>query len=284
MAVELHTIDHRLLTKQVKILLVGAGGTGSRILERLMCLHKALVAKGHPHGLNVTVADADDVSPANVGRQAFYNCDIGENKACVLVNRINMHLEDVEWDAYPEKITGKERLQDYDIVIGAVDNRAARKAILTGLTNLGYGTRYWLDTGNRRADGQVVLGQVAARATSEEVMRLPHAGELYPELVDVSLEDADDTPSCSLAEALEKQSLFINPTVADFAVNLLWKLFTEGSIDTHGALINLDRVMVMPLRVDPDVWARYGVKRKKPITKPSEKSVGKKKEPQAVPA
>lgn len=54
-----HKIDPSLLTKQVEILLVGAGGTGSRMLEKLMCLHKAMKAKGHPHGLKVLVLDPD---------------------------------------------------------------------------------------------------------------------------------------------------------------------------------------------------------------------------------
>ena len=87
-----HYLNGELLARPVNILLVGAGGTGSRILERLVCLHKALKAKGHPGGLKVTVVDPDIVSNANVGRQAFYSCDVGRYKADVLVNRVSMAL------------------------------------------------------------------------------------------------------------------------------------------------------------------------------------------------
>lgn len=252
----------KLLTKRVEILLVGAGGTGSRILEKLVCLHRALIAKGHPQGLMVTVVDPDTVSAANIGRQAFYSGDIGCYKADVLVNRANMALGDVRWKSEIAKLDTRAGLEPFDLVIGAVDNRAARLGILRGLENCMSGSRYWLDTGNRSNDGQVVLGEVPSRKRqTDDKARLPHIGELYPQLIDPAAEDPDEGPSCSLAEALEKQSLYINSAVSDFAMNILWNLFTDGQIDTHGAFINLKRMMVTPLRADPSVWGRFGVKR-----------------------
>lgn len=257
-----HVLKAELLTRAVDVLLVGAGGTGSRMLEKLVALHRALKAKGHPGGLRVTVVDPDTVSPANIGRQAFYPGDVGSFKCDVLVNRANMALENVCWTAQPALLDTRACLDGYDLVIGAVDNRAARLAILRGLENCAGGTRYWLDTGNRSSDGQVVLGQVPSRRkTTDDTMRLPHIAEFYPELIDSAAEDKDNTPSCSLAEALDKQSLYINTTVSDFAANLLWMLFTEGSLDTQGVFINLKRMMVTPLRADPEVWSRFGIVR-----------------------
>lgn len=257
-----HTIHAKLLQKPVNVLLVGAGGTGSRMLEKLVCLHRAIKAKGHPFGLNVVLMDPDTVSTANIGRQAFYPGDVGAYKSVVLINRANMALDDAMWTSSTEKLDTRTNLATVDIVIGAVDNRAARLGILRGLESPMSGTRYWLDIGNRRADGQAILGEVTSdREVKDDLLRLPHVGELYPELIDPAFEDIDDTPSCSLAEALEKQSLFINPTVSDFAANLLWLLFTQGRIDTHGAFVNLDRMMVTPLRIDPEVWKRFGVVR-----------------------
>lgn len=269
----MHRLPARFLTAQVRILLVGAGGTGSRILEKLVCLHRALIAKGHPYGLTVTVVDPDTVSPANIGRQAFYPGDVGCAKADVLVNRANMMLGDVTWESVVAKLDTRSGVDKFDMVIGAVDNRAARLGILRSLENCSAGVRYWLDTGNRANDGQVVLGEVPSRKrTTDDKLRLPHVGELYPQLIDPAAEEPDQGPSCSLAEALEKQALFINPTVSDFAMNLLWNLFTQGHIDTHGAFINLQRMMVTPLRIDPKVWERFGIvkdgKRKK-VERPS---------------
>jgi PRTRC genetic system ThiF family protein len=255
-----HRLPAALLTRPVRVLLVGAGGTGSRILEKLVSLHRALVALGHPGGLRVTVADPDTVSPANIGRQAFYPGDVGCHKAVALVNRANMALGDLRWDSVVAAIDADANLQDVDIVIGALDNRAGRLGVLRALENCRSGCRYWLDTGNRASDGQAVLGEVLSRRGGRpSPMRLPHVGELYPELIDPAAEDPDQGPSCSLAEALGKQSLFINPTVSDFAMNILWTLFTEGAIGVHGAFINLRRMAVTPLPVDPATWARFGV-------------------------
>lgn len=283
-----HRLPARMLSHQVRVLLVGAGGTGSRILEKLVCLHRALLAKGHPEGLMVTVVDPDTVSPANVGRQAFYAGDVGCFKADVLVNRANMALDGVVWNSEVAKVDTRAGLEGFDLVIGAVDNRSARLGILRALENCFGGSRYWLDTGNRASDGQVVLGEVPSRKReTDNKMRLPHIGELYPQLIDPAAEDPDQGPSCSLAEALDKQSLFINSAVSDFAMNILWNLFTQGHIDTHGAFINLQRMMVTPLRVDPAVWERFGVVRdgrRHKVERPSVASKRKTGEGKAVPA
>ena len=39
----IHNIDSRLLTRAVKVVLVGAGGTGSHVLRRLANMHLAMV-------------------------------------------------------------------------------------------------------------------------------------------------------------------------------------------------------------------------------------------------
>ena len=41
-------------------------------------------------GLNVTVYDPDVVTQFNIGRQLFYQTDLGQNKALCLVGRVNM--------------------------------------------------------------------------------------------------------------------------------------------------------------------------------------------------
>ncbi len=274
MAEELsYKIPAKLVTKQVSVLLVGAGGTGSRILEKLVNLHRAMIAKGHPGGLHVTVVDDDTVSESNIGRQAFYPSDIGSFKADILVNRANMALADVVWESCLDRIDTRSNLSKFDIVIGAVDNRKARLGILRALENRFEADALWLDAGNRANDGQVILGEVPSRKRkTDKKTPLPHVAEFYPEIIDPATESQDDTPSCSLAEALEKQNLLINAVVADMAVNLLWKLFTEGQLTIQGAFINLNSMMVTPLRIDLEVWERFGIiksGRRVKVTRPS---------------
>lgn len=255
----IHHLSAELLTREVRVSVIGAGGTGSQMLMGLAQLHTAMIALGHPGGLDVTVIDSDQVSEANVGRQMFYPSDVGLPKATVLVNRINMAMG-TGWRAETRRLTASESLRT-DLAIGCVDNRQARKAILDSVARGGGG--YWLDLGNRLHDGQVVLGQVSALWAKPNVDRLPHAVDLLPEIADETQEADDDTPSCSLADALEKQSLFVNRGVSLYALNLLWELFRYGQVSYHGVFVNLKNARTTPLPVDPEAWARFGFPKRK---------------------
>ncbi len=272
-----HYLRSTLASRAVNVLLVGAGGSGSRMLENLACLHRAMVALGHPGGLMVTVLDPDTVSTANVGRQAFFPSDVGSYKAITLVNRANMSLGTVQWRALVGKLGTKSTgMGQFDLVIGAVDNRSGRLAIVRSLERSSGGPTYYLDMGNKSGDGQVVLGEVIASGRkTDDKWRLPHVGELFPELIDSALDKVeDDTPSCSLAEALEKQSLYINTAMAMYAANILTQLFKYGELTHHGVFVNLDGMTAMPLEISQEAWARLGVQRtgrRQKVVQPSRK-------------
>jgi PRTRC genetic system ThiF family protein len=258
----MHKINPKLINQAVKVVVIGAGGTGSHVLTGLVDLHLSLLALGHPAGLNVTCYDDDFVSEANIGRQKFAPSDVGLPKAVVLMNRANM-LFGTQWTARVQRINKDCTMINADIVIGCVDNRQARADIL----KLFHGC-YYLDFGNRKDDGQVVLGQIPYSYEKKSADRLPHIGELFPDSINPELEDQDDSPSCSLAEALEKQSLFINKSVADYGLNILSMLFRHGEIAFHGGFINLKSGRSTPLAVCPDVWKRFGYRvRRKPTPK-----------------
>ena len=67
----IHTPDPQLFERPINILVVGCGGNGSAIAAGLPYLHQALLAFGHPGGLNVTLIDPDTVSETNCVRQPF---------------------------------------------------------------------------------------------------------------------------------------------------------------------------------------------------------------------
>src|SRR5271157_1307595 len=60
-----HTLDPQLLERPIRILVVGCGGNGSAIVSGLPYLHQAMLAFGHPGGLQVTLIDPDTVSETN---------------------------------------------------------------------------------------------------------------------------------------------------------------------------------------------------------------------------
>lgn len=249
-----HRLDLRLLNKQVKIVVVGAGGTGSQVVAGLAQLHFAMVSLGHQYGLHVTLVDDDLVSEPNIGRQMFYPSDVGQPKATVLVNRVNLTMG-LAWEAKVGRLGSDSRV-NADIVIGCVDNRKARQSIMQALQNCGGGL--WLDFGNRTHDGQVILGEVSPSWGAKSKERLPHVGDLFPELIDPTLDADDDLPSCSVADALQKQSLFVNRSVAVWGLNMLWELFRHGKLDYHGVFVNLQSGRASSLPVSPEAWARFG--------------------------
>lgn len=284
-----HRIAPRLLERRVTVHLVGCGGNGSQMLTGLARLDRALRACGHPGGFHVTAWDPDHVTEANVGRQLFYPADIGANKAVVLVNRLNLCFG-LDWEARPTVYAGAELKWSGQIgshtagalLITCVDTAKARREIHGRITDHHHGTHgtpvYWLDLGNRRTDGQVILGEPydklngprrgsaetlvregtrRAYAKAEPLPHLPTVVEVFPELLDPELKE-DNQPSCSLAEALESQDLFINDHVSRWALQLLWTLFRKGQIHYHGAFINLADGSVATLPVPGAVAAPAG--------------------------
>ena len=136
--------------------------------------------------------------------------------------------------------------------------------------------RYWLDIGNNADSGQFVLGQPLNGRNRRKAQRLRTIAELFPEIVDPSLDD-DSQPSCSAAEALDRQHPFINQTLANHALALLSRLFRHGSIGYHGGFLSLSSGSSLGLRAEPAVWKRMIARNRKKlpprIDPPSESSV-----------
>ena len=86
---------------------------------------------------------------------------------------------------------------------------------------------------------------------------LPTVLDLFPELDREDFEE-EDTPSCSLAEALDKQDLFVNDHVSRWALHLLWVWFSQGKIAHHGYFINLEDGRVNPIPVPTGREVQHG--------------------------
>lgn len=253
-----HYLHPSLLDRAVHVTVIGAGGTGSHVVSDLAVLHQSMLDLGHPEGLRVTVVDFDEVSPANIGRAKFFSADVGQNKAQVLVNRINM-CYGFEFQAKSQKLGAKSDLYQPDIIIGCVDTRESRRAIANAKTKEG---AYWLDLGNGAFDGQVILGQMKEKhlrvVTGTQALRLPCVTDLYPEMLNAKDDPKDAGPSCSRAEALRKQSAFVNKTAALHGVSMLASLFRDGYIDHHAVFFNVSTGKSRTLACDPEVWKRFG--------------------------
>ena len=261
---KVHFTDNDLLfpTNPIKVNLIGAGGTGSQMLMTLARMSHALTQLNHA-GLSLRLWDDDVITEANLGRQLFAESELGFYKSVALINRVNRFFG-TNWRAETIKfekdsIRNTQKNMESTIYISCVDNVKTRFEIAEILKSLNNGkfyrntAKYWMDFGNSQYSGQVLLSTIGIirQPNSEKyetVSELPFVTEEYGELLKQS-EKEDDTPSCSLAEALEKQDLFVNSTLAQMRSSLLWNLFRNGMTENRGFFLNLKNFHSQPIKL-----------------------------------
>lgn len=228
----------------VTVLVIGAGGNGSQILQQLGRIDHALKKLGKP-GLFVVAIDPDKVSDANIGRQLFTEYEVGEYKANVLISRLN-RFYGLNWYAYPDRFhfdkKQKNDLRGFNVIITATDRVQSRIEVNEWVKKLSKSRssshedafHFWLDMGNSKTTGQVICGSPR--------YKIPTLVDMYPDIK--KYEDKDNTPSCSLAEALDKQDMFINTYISNVAAKLLWEMLTKEEVNWRGAYVNLDTLNI----------------------------------------
>jgi PRTRC genetic system ThiF family protein len=262
---KVHFVDSALInpTNPVTVNLIGAGGTGSQVLTALARMNHALSELNHA-GLSVRLWDDDVISEANLGRQLFAESEMGLYKSVALINRANRFFG-TNWKAETQKFQKDDlgKLQSNmksEIYISCVDSVKSRFDIAEILNELKMDKsyyrnqcKYWMDFGNSQFTGQVLLSTIGniRQPNSEKyetVENLPFITEEFGELLKIS-ESEDNTPSCSLAEALEKQDLFINSNLAQMGSSLLWNLFRNGLTENRGFFLNLKNFTAQPIKL-----------------------------------
>lgn len=259
-----HFTDNYLLnpTNPISVNLIGAGGTGSKVLTALMEMNHSMIELGHA-GLQVRLWDDDIITNANLGRQRFAECETGLYKSVALINRIN-RWAGTNWKAETQKFE-KDSFGRFPqeakatITMTCVDNVQARFGVAEILKDkndyrsFSNEPKYWIDFGNGKHTGQVLLSTVGSLLQPkyekyETRSNLPFVTEEFGELLQQS-ETEDDTPSCSLAEALEKQDLYINSTLAQMGCSLLFGLFRDGLTENRGFFLNLKNFHSQPIKL-----------------------------------
>lgn len=252
-----YTSDYLLNpTHPITINLIGCGGTGIQVLNGLGRMHEALIRLGHM-GLEVTVFDPDKVTESNAGRQLFSSSDIGQYKCCIALTRLNRFFG-TQWEANPTVYIPEMQETYPNIIISCVDRISTRLAIDTYskvADKHDYHVQnqvpyYWLDYGNMQSSGQVVLGTMQSikqpKSKHNVFSELKTVIDLFPNITE---QPEDDEPSCSIAEALNRQDLFINSTIAQYGLALLWKLLREAFITFQGMFLNLQTFQTNPILI-----------------------------------
>ena len=185
----------------VKIVVLGAGGTGGYVIPHL---YRLGYASEHP--TRIIVCDGDVVENKNLIRQNF----VAQEELHTLTEP-----DRVPYPMEPQRV----------ILLGCVDNNKSRQLchrVFEQKRNLIY-----IDAGNGEHTGQVVCGvRQHGRTLYKPVC------SLYPDL----LEDEDKFPSelsCAERAVSAPQSVTANLTAATAVVSFLYDLLIAGDLKTR---------------------------------------------------
>lgn len=216
--------------RPVKIVIIGAGGTGGYVIP-----HLYRIAFASERKCRIIIADGDIVEKKNLIRQNFADCDIGENKAEVMAERYS-EVFGIETEYIPDFIESEEQLcnlfdlrssytepKPIGILIGAVDNNRSRVMchnVFNRLNDLIY-----IDAGNGEYTGQIVCGvKQGGRVFSRPVARL------YPDIL-IDTEKFPSELSCAERSISAPQSIAANLFASTAVAAMLYYLLIEGNLE-----------------------------------------------------
>ena len=245
--------------REHRVVIVGCGGTGAFVAEGLCRLFLT-----RPD-IHLVLVDHDTVSERNLLRQNFYAEDVGRFKAEALAQRFARQFNrPVAYSLNPLGLSGRrsELYTAPSLMITCVDNAIARQAAASWASqHMGW----WLDVGNGKNWGQVLIGNsTVARATDMYMRwfheksgicgRLPHPNLQQPEILVPRREEGLD-PDCAEAVALGEQSPVINKAMATLVMEFVRRL-VAGELTWMQARIDLGSFMLRAVDATPENVAR----------------------------
>jgi len=254
------------------IALVGCGGTGSFAALHLARL--AWVLEQKRQRVNLVFIDPDTVEEKNIGRQNFVAGEIGRNKAEALAWRYSaafgLAIQPIAKPFTAELGRGSlapdHWRKNLTLLIGAVDTPAARRE-LAGMDYTS-GRVWWLDAGNGRNHGQVLIGNAEAVKVEPGVFAsaapLPSVQE--PELLaDEAPAPALAGPSCADLLVLEAQSLMVNTMMAAWVGVYATRLLLSRDLDIQATYLDLQSGAARSVGV---IGQTARVKQAEPVARP----------------
>ena len=222
------------LNAPVKIVMLGAGGTGAYVAPHIYRLLYDLDRSNR-----FIICDGDLVEMKNLRRQNFAPADLGLNKAQVLAERyasiwgmeasyVSSYIEDEgsltrlvspEYRGTNPDGTGL-MTREQVLLLGCVDNNRTRQLcheVFRKAADLIY-----IDSGNDRNSGQIVCG---VRRKGHTFFR--SVGGAHPEM----LRDKDRFPSqisCAEAAQEDPQTIAANITAATVIANMVYNILVHG--------------------------------------------------------
>lgn len=244
---------------KLRIIQVGAGGTGSFAVLSIARFMYELKESGK--AVELLIVDPDVVENGNIPRSNFCAAEVGRHKAQTLAKRITLawglecHYANEPFDA---ELHLKQSGSDYrslTILIGCVDNHLARLEMHSAVEQLqGYRSDdapniWWIDGGNGRYSGQVLLGsntkqlKTAKLFVGSSICRsLPAPSLVHPELLTDQEKETGPVAQLSCPERIRlgEQSLNVNQRVAVEIGEMLTAMFLTHNLRRFATYFDLE--------------------------------------------
>lgn len=262
--------------RNLRIFLIGAGGTGSFAAMCLARLALELRAAGGKT-VELTIIDPDRVEAGNIPRSNFCVAEIGRFKAETLAARISLAwglevgycCEELDYEKHIKP--DRNGLNQLTVLVGCVDNHLARRALCeTLLASNRYNTgappaAWWIDGGNGRFSGQVLIGSAVEVKKSADCFStasickvLPAPSAIHPELLEKEAvsKGADNlslvSASCPERIRLGEQSLNVNQRVAVEIGEMLTEFLLTNNLRRFATYFDLESGTSRSLYTTPD--------------------------------
>jgi len=257
---------------KLRIIQVGAGGTGSFTALAIARLMYELKVAGKTAEL--LIIDPDRVESGNIPRSNFCAAEIGSYKAQSIAKRITLawgiecHYANELFDA---DVLLKQSSGDYralTVIVGCVDNHHARRQIHRAVEELqGYQSNdapniWWIDAGNGKFSGQILIGSMTKRIKAENhfvgssiCRSLPTPSLLHPDLLESEKKGRStelEELSCPDRIRRGEQSLNVNQRVAVEIAEMLAEMFLARSLKRFATYFDLETGTCRSLYCTPD--------------------------------
>lgn len=230
-------------SETITLALVGCGGTGSWLAPTVARVAR-LLGETQRRKVEMYFIDPDQVEAKNVYRQNFCDAEVGRNKADALALRYGAAWG-LEIRAVPQHFSAKLPIGGSLLVlIGCVDNAAGRREMAKAVS--GKARAWWLDCGNHKAAGQMLLGCGAKRPDDPFELPglcswLPLPTDQHPELLEDEKADGPSLDGLSCAEMAmqDSQGLMVNQAVAVQAGDYLVRMLLTQDLRKQATYIDL---------------------------------------------
>lgn len=228
------------------IIVVGCGATGSNLIALL-----AQYAISEKKIKNIILVDGDNVEEKNFRNQKFTKRDVNENKARVLSNRYSKLGITISY--IPNYISNSEELinlikSNYSynsnvILVGTVDNNAARQHMHMTFYSSKIPDLIYIDTGNGEGDNRI--GQTICGAKQYgKIVKAP-VGDLYPQIMDIEEQEQvqENEYRCSQIQE-HPQNFVVNIMSATITFTMINNIISLGKMQKSFIRFNTDFISI----------------------------------------